>query len=146
MVKFCLSHCRSKFLSIVGVEFEFLSHSLPHVGQIEQDTDHVTLFAVVVFIGVSVDHQVIAIGRVNGDVAEVARVIRIGQHVVPSDARDWFLGHSPLVQCSNNFLVCKGELVLFFQVVGLVDEPVCVLQLDSLEEVWQVLIHLDHVR
>ena len=146
MVKLCPSHCLSEVLSVVGIKLEFFSDSLPHVGQIEQDTDHVTLFAVVVLIGVSVNHQVIAIGRVNRDVAEVARVIWIGQHVVPGDARDWFLGHCPLVQCSNHFRVCKGELVLFFQVVGLVDEPVCVLQLDSFEEIGQVLIHLDHVR
>ena len=146
MVKFGLSHCFSEVLSVVGVELKFLGHYLSHVGQVEQDTDHVTLFAIVVLIRVSIDHQVVAIGRVNRDVAEVARVVWVGQHVVPGDTRDWFLCHSPLVQCINDNLVGKGELVLLPEVVCLVHKPVCILQLDGFEESGQVLIHLDHVR
>ena len=135
----------AEFSRVARLELECSGNLLLHIGEVDQDVDHVALLAVIAFITVTVNNVVLSVLDGHSDVVEVAHVGRVRKQVVPCDTLDGLLRHADLVKFLNNNLVSESELVLFLKVVSLLAEPVGVAEFERLEEVGQVFVDLDHV-
>ena len=114
------------------------------VSEVDYDTYHVTLLAIIIFLTVRVLNVVLTVFYASSEVIEVSHIYRICQHIIKSDALDSFRWHRNFLHSIHYNLISKCELVPFLQVVGLFDKPLSVTQLDSAEEVGQILVHLYH--
>ena len=52
-------------LNMIQVEFELVSFLLIHVGQVESDSDYVTLHTIIFFVGVVIDDVKLTIFAAN---------------------------------------------------------------------------------
>lgn len=124
-------------------ELDILDEGIADECQVKDKTDHVTLLAVVVFVVIIVDDQVVARWGVDVDVPEVLAVGGVRKNSVPVDTLDGRLGRLGVIELGGQFVVVQVHVVGVLVVLILLDEPVSLAQLDSLEEVWQILINFD---
>ena len=105
------------------------------IGEINEDTYHVTLLAIVILVAVSVYDIIASILHACCDVIEVCYVGRVRQNFIPSYALDRLLADRSVIKSVYSFLVGKAEVVLFFQVSALLDKPVSITESQNIKEV-----------
>ena len=99
---------------------------------------HVVLHVVIV-----INDQSLSVGCVDADVGELLNVIRICKNRVPMGALDRFLGKFCVVKFVDKLFAEHLHHVLLRVVGILLDDPVSIIELDSLVEVREVFIDLD---
>ena len=139
------AHVSFEALRVAWLQFELFTDLGLDEGQVDEDVDHVALLAVIAFVFISINDQILTIRHVYLDVVEGANVHWVRHQVVPSDALNRLLRDTNIVHLLNEMSGRESELVVLLQVLVLFDNPVCVTQFDCLEEVGQILINLDLV-
>ena len=138
-------HVSFEALRVASLKFELFADLGLDEGQVDEDVDHITLLAVIALVVISIHNQILPIRYVYLDVVERANVHWVRHQVVPCDALNRLLRNTDIVHCLNEFSGSKSELVGLVQVLILLDNPVCITQLDCLEKVGQIFVNLDIV-
>ena len=105
------------------------------IGEINKDTYHVALLAIIILVAVSIYDIVSSILHTCCDVIEVCNVGRVRQHLIPSYSLDRLLADRSVIKSVHSFLVSKAKVVLFFQVSALLDKPVSITEPQGIKEV-----------
>lgn len=125
----------------VLLEPKRLGLGLSQESQVENESDQVTLSSVVVLVVVVVNDVVRSVLQVGWEVQEVVEVLRVGQDVVAVHSLD---GRRPVtldgVQFLNHVLVEQVDSQLVLGVLVLLDRPVSVFVVQTLEEVVDVFL------
>ena len=123
-------HVSFEALRVAWLEFELPADLRFDKGQVDEDVDHVTLLAVIAFVIISIHNQILTIRHVYLNVVKRANVHWVCHQVVPGDALNRLLRNLYFVHLLNEFLGRESEGVILLQVLVLLDNPVCITQLD----------------
>jgi len=90
-----------KLLRNARTEGKLLYEAVADKGEVQDKLHHVALLAIVVFVCVIINYQLVAVGRVDADVRKLIRVVGVGYDRVPMYALDWGLGDLGVIELSG---------------------------------------------
>ena len=103
--------------------------------EINKDTYHVALLAIVLLVAVTIYDIVGSILNACCDIIEVSHVVWVRKHLIPNYACDRFHADRSIIQYFHCSLIDKVELVLLSKVCAFLDKPISITEFHCMKEV-----------